>query len=246
MGVWRLMLVRAGIALLLCLAFSATASAASPEAVQAAQEAQAAEQAQDWDRALKLYELAYRHSEDAIYIYKRILIYERRGEPSFALSLLEENRAALSAHPEISDLVIVEQRLREKLPKQTPGGDGRGGATVAWVSLGAGAALVIGGGVALWMAQAEAEERACGFNSDAFDGGCDAPASMTRAEFDSSQRAQTTWSVVGGAGVALGLGALGYGIWRLAAGGDGAQTSGHELMISPGRSGAAVQWRWVF
>lgn len=220
-------------------ASAAQDAARGPErAAQTAAEAARAEEAGKLPQAMRLYERAYWEHADALYIYRRILLYERMGRHAEGLALLEGNRADLASSDQITDLALVEQRLRDGAQRAAPAAPGSD--ALGWTLVGVGGAVIIAGGVSLLLAADEAHERGCTVSSSEPSSGCDSISVVwTRQRFEDSQAREARLRGLGIAGVVLGAGALGVGLWQLMD--DDEEPSAWRMEISPTRGGAAVQ-----
>jgi hypothetical protein len=206
-------------------------------AAQTAAEAASAEAAGKLPQAMRLYERAYWEHADALYIYRRILLYERMGRHAEGLALLEGNRADLASSDQITDLALVEQRLRDGAQRVAPTPDSD---ALGWTLVGVGGAVIIAGGVSLFLAADEAHERGCTVSSSEPSASCDSISiAWTRQQFEDSQARETRLRGLGIAGVLLGAGALGVGLWQLMD--DGEEPSAWRMEIAPTPGGAAVQ-----
>jgi hypothetical protein len=223
--------------------------ARGPErAAQTAQAAAREESAGRLDQAIRLYERAYWEHPDAMYIYRRVLLYERMKRYQAGLALLEGNREELARSEQITDLALVEQRLRDgvRASRAADVDGGEAGQGWSWALVGGGAALTAVGAVALVWAGQEADERACSLSSSADKSGCAAAEQVVweQSRFEESQSRESTLRVVGVVGLVVGVGALGVGVWRLVSAPD--EASALRWEIAPTAGGAAVRLGWSF
>ncbi len=230
-----------------------SASVAMAQGDEAASAAMRAEEAKDWERALKLYEQAYREQPDAYFIYRRVLIYERMGKPDFGLTLIEDNRDALGAHADITDLALVEQRLRTQVA--TGGAAGGGGLqkpslVPGLVVTGVGGTLLIVGAVLTIGGRADANSLRCHPISDADKadcGGVTVDSTLTASQFEDESSSAGLRTGLGVGAMVLGAGALGVGIWQLVSARSGARDdAGAEVgaMVAPDGASVSVRWRF--
>ena len=212
LGIWlaRLMLVST----ILPLEVSAEPSSASAES-DAATLAEAALVRGDDESALRLFEKAYLDTGDGYYIYKRIGIYERQGDYSRALNLLEEQREELLESARVTDLATVEARLREQhrlsqdpsLSAGETAPDSRRKRAI--IGLATGGALLIGGGLSLISAHRQESRLRCDDTR-----GCDG-GGLTQAEWDAQWRGVRVREGLGWGLGLTGLAALGYGVFHM-------------------------------
>jgi hypothetical protein len=74
--------------------------------------------ADDGEGALKALAKASHLNPDARFMYMRILVLEKMGEFKLALQVLQEHRSDLIDHPEVTDVAVVEERLRFSAEQQ--------------------------------------------------------------------------------------------------------------------------------
>jgi hypothetical protein len=223
--------------------------ARSPErAAQTAQDAAQAEAAGDYARAMRLYERAYWEHNDALYIYRRIVLYERMGRADAGLALLEGNREELSRSEAITDLALLEQRLRDGA-KASQAERGEQSDVLGWALVGGGGALMIAGGVALWAVGGVRDEVLCASNVSGGQG-CDGDARgpITAAELEDARSREGLYSGLGVGGVALGAALAGFGIYWLVSRDDSQQdsTTSLKLWAVPDRGGATAGVEWSY
>jgi hypothetical protein len=185
-----------------------------------AQQSGAEEQSEDRLRRL---EAQYQQTGDPRYRFQRVLTLEEMGEYAFALTVLEENRAAFESDPEITGVALVEQRLRDKRREAAAasGASSTGDpSTVGWLLTAGGTALTAGGVASLLVAEGRARRLHCSpvSNGPAADcAGVDPYTGLTAAEFDTKKRGVTTLRGLGIGLGAVGLTAAGWGLVRLLA-----------------------------
>lgn len=191
--------------------------AAEPTAGDHYQRAVEAQQAGNYNEALELLELAYRAEPEPRFIHQRVLVLEQMGEYQLALDVLDGYREQLVNAPEVKNLAVLEQRLRQLHAESPTKSDGETD-VLGWTLVGGGGALVAGGIASLLHAEGEAEKLRCSDASSADKSGCDgidAYAQLSAAQFDQKRSDVTTYRVVGAGLSAVGISALGWGIYRL-------------------------------
>ncbi len=198
---------------------AAPALAQEPPADVNYQKALVAEKDGHFDQALDFLEQAYRAEPKPRYIHRRILVLEKMGEYKLALDVLEDYRQKLVDAPDVHNLAVLEQRLHQELAQKAAGGDDRAHADVfGWSLVGGGAVLLAGGVASLFYAEGEAEKLRCSPGSTAAKTGCsgvDAYGAMSANEFDQKSGHVTTFRLLGGGLSAVGVAAVGWGIYRL-------------------------------
>lgn len=200
---------------------------AAKSADQVFDDAVAAFEAKKYQRALDLLDLASFKGSQPRFVYQRILVLEAMGQPKRALAVLERHRKELAGQPGVGDLTALEQRLREEststhvdnLTARGPEAKPEESDYIAWTLIGSGA-LAAGGGVTfLLLAESELTEVRCSGmypESERQDcAGVDAPAQISRAEFDQRLERIDSYRILGGSLLALGVVAAGYGSYRL-------------------------------
>lgn len=159
----------------------------------------------------------FEEPDNGLYIYERVLTLEAMGEYDLALELVEDQRDTLIKHPDINDLVVVEERITQKAgqsaeesvsedelvaeetsPANRP--------VLGYVLTGTGSVLVTGAGI-LFLIQSDdrSELSACSLN----DPNC-AP-----REFDRRTDRVNTLRTISIATGVVGLGMVGWGVYEL-------------------------------
>ena len=211
-------------------------------------DAERAEEIGDWAQALRLYERAYSQDADPYSIYRRILIYERIGDPNSGLRLLEENRAQLTATERITDLAVVEERLRgprraaSEAPAPVPPAS-----AMSWALVGAGAALGVASGAALWWAESRAERLACSTSSDRLPlcGGVAALGPYDEATYDEAARGVTIARGLGWGGAVAGAGLIAWGAAQIVLSRERrAPGAALDVRLGPGSGELRASWRF--
>jgi hypothetical protein len=190
-------------------------------------DAVAAHEDGDHQRALDLLELAIFKDPQPRFIYQRVLVLEAMQAPDRALAELEAHRKELAGQPGVGDLTALEQRLREasvstsddNLTARARGDKPEGSDYIAWTLIGSGA-LAAGGGVTFFLlAESELSEVQCSGMYPEHErqdcAGVDAPAQISRAEFDQRLARVDSYRILGGSLLTLGVLAAGYGSYRL-------------------------------
>lgn len=212
-----------------------------------------AEQDGQLERALRLYERAYIEDRQPRAIYRRILIYERMGRPAEGLQILEQNRALLTRDDSLTDLPVLEQRLKKRALPPTTDPHAHTATppdrTLSWVMLGAGATATIAGG-ALWLgASQDAAQLRCASNGRAT-ASCAGVEPLTvpdQADFDARRASIRTREIGAYALVGLGLGALGWSTWSLLSDSTPAKTTPQTTLRAlpiPGQPSVSVEVRF--
>ncbi|QDG49867.1 hypothetical protein FIV42_03660 [Persicimonas caeni] len=194
------------------------AFAAGPTADGHFQRAMEAEQVGKYNEALELLELAYRAEPQPRFIHRRILVLEKMGELQLALDVLDDYRDQLAGAPDVENVAVLEQRLRQQLAQSEDHTTSEAD-VFGWSLVGGGTALVAGGIASLVYAEGEAERLRCSNQSNADKSGCagvDAYSQLSAEQFDQKRTGVTTYRVVGAGLSAVGISALGWGIYRLA------------------------------
>ena len=190
------------------------------------------EEAADLSERLHQLEGKYQKTEDPKYLYRRLLVLEKMGEHEFALEILENHRESFVADPEISNVAVVEQRLRDAIADREEAASSGAGADsgssrasggradiLGWVLTGAGAATLGGGIAGLLVAESQANKLRCspaGRGPDAAGcGGVSAYGKLSAAEFDRRKTRVRTLRIVGIGLSAVGVGAATWGLVRL-------------------------------
>ena len=216
--------MRSSLKILLAICFlypiwSTSAAIAAPPAKSADQiyaDAMAASENAEYRRALDLLELAHLKDAQPRFVYRRILVLEQMGKRDRARQLLATEREALAGQPGVGDLSALEQRLREE--------DAQSGNTaqvdwLGWGLIGTGTAASVSGLALFLLAENHLDEVRCShIYPESQRTGCsdvDAPAHLTRAEFDERMARVDTYRIVGGSLIAVGALTLGYGGYRL-------------------------------
>lgn len=204
----------------------ARAQAPPKDAAQIYADAVDAYEQQDYQRSLDLLELAIFKDPQPRYQFQRILVLEAMGRVDDALQMLEQRRKKLAGQPGVGDLTALEQRLREagastdaNLTADTTEGRNDEPDYIGWTFVASGA-LAAGGGVAfLLVGESQlAEVRCSGIYPDSQRQDCagvEAPAQLSRAEFDRRIERVDTYRILGGSLLAVGVLAAGYGSYRL-------------------------------
>lgn len=213
--------------------------AGPPEAQSQYQEATAAYEAENYERALSLLERAFIEDGRGLYMYQRAVVLEAMGEPQLALDVLQEHRETIESDPEVEGLSILEQRLVAKTNGEVSGEHSVGGQTdwLGWSLVGGGTAVTATGAVLLVVAEGEAERLRCSPSSSNPDkSGCDgvdAYGALSSAEFASKSDDVSLYRYAGIGATAVGLAAVGWGVWRLV---------DSEAPAEPAASRDATQW----
>jgi len=154
------------------------------------------------------------------------------GEYEFALEVLEEYRGDFESSDEVDGVAVVEQRLYEATGGAASTGPSRGeestGRTgnrsdvLGWMLVAGGGAAAIGGAFPIAIAESRAQRLRCspaaeGPSADGC-GGVDEYRGLSSSEFGQKSRSVTTLRVLGIGLAAVGTGAAGWGIYRLASG----------------------------
>ncbi len=218
------------------------------------QRAVKAQNSGDYQEALELLELAYRSEPNARYIHRRILVLEKMGEIDLALDVLDDYRDQLVASPEVQNLAVLEQRLRQQADEARANDETADTDIFGWTLVGGGSALVVGGVASLLHAQGEAERLRCSELSNASKTGCDgvdAYAEIAQEQFDQKRSNVSTFRGVGAGLSAVGVAALGWGIYRLASPERPAQASAadeHQQLRATfdAKGGVGVELMWRF
>lgn len=227
------------------------ATAAAQDQTRSADEvfadAQEALEHDDHQRALDLLRLAHRKDAQPRYLYHQILVLEAMGERDSAYELLEAHEPELAGQPGVGDLTALAQRLAEaRSAAEGPRGAEHGPTVsasnspltepdwIGWSLVGGGAALATGGVVLLVLGEGEADEIRCsgiyaGTGREGCDG-IDAPATLTRAEYDERTNRMTAYRIAGASLLAVGLVGVGWGAWRLL---DADELPGARVDLAP-------------
>ncbi len=179
-----------------------------------------------YQRALDLLDLAIYKDHKPRYIYQRILVLEAMGDTDRALRLLKKRRKKLAGQPGVGDLTALEQRLEEArastdddLTDHASTARSEGPDYIAWTLIGSGAVAAGGGVTLLLLAESDLTEVRCsGIYPDSQRTDCagvDAPAQLSRAQFDRRMGRVDTYRILGGSLLAVGAVAAGYGAYRL-------------------------------
>lgn len=196
------------------------AFAQNPSADVHYQKAVGAREDGKYDDALEYLEQAYRADPKPMYIHERILVLERMGEFRLALDVLDDYRDELVGAPNVQNLAVLEQRLRQEVDEGGAVGTADAAQTdvLGWSLVGGGTALVAGSVATLFIAEGEAEKLRCSDQSNADKAGCSGAETydgLTAAQFDEKRSSVTTYRVVGASLGVVGAAALGWGIYRL-------------------------------
>ena len=164
--------------------------------------------------------------------------------------VLRVNKALLTRDDTLTELPLLEQRLRKTTqpeqprPSTTPKPDH----TVEWVVLGTGAAAALAGGV-LWAgARTDARQLLCASNGRA-QASCDGVEPLrvpSQADFDARRASVRRREIGGYALMGLGLGAIGWSVWSLVSDDTPAKpatTTLHALPL-PGSPSVSVEVRF--
>lgn len=176
-------------------------------------EADKAMEAGEYERALKLYERAYLETGDAYNIYKRILVYEKLEKTEIALELLEQNRGALENNARVSDLALVEQRIKANSKTSSTKGEGPNG---VW-QLASGGGLLALGGASLLLSVRKGRRLQCtpGAAGLELKSHCDgnSAAQLEQEEWERQWRNVRIGEAAGWVGLGLGAGLIGWGVF---------------------------------
>jgi len=177
-------------------------------------EADKAMDAGEYERALKLYERAYLETGDAYNIYRRILVYEKLEKTDVALELLEQNRSALESNTRISDLALVEQRIKATDTSSSTDTSGPNG---VW-QLASGGGLLVLGGTSLLLAVRQGRRLQCTSGATSLEtrSHCDGSANAEQPDpetWDRQWRNVRIGEAAGWTGLGLGVGLIGWGLF---------------------------------
>lgn len=158
--------------------------------------------------------------DNGLFIYERVLILEAMEEYDLALKLIADRRESLIKHPEVNDLVVVEERINRKSQASTDGNghvegtEGGGEAdksgetfpVLGTVLTGTGAVFVTASAIVFFIQSgARAELDDCSIE----DPDC-AP-----NEFDRRLERANSLRTVASIGGAVGIGLVGWGLYEL-------------------------------
>jgi len=210
---------------------------------------------------LRRLEAKYKETGNPRFKFERVLMLEKMGEYEFALEVLQNHRDEFVSSSEVQGVAVVEQRLRDEVNGAGGGGGGSdgGGQTdvLGGALVGGGGAAAAGGVASLLVANSKAERLRCSPSSEGPSadgcGGVDEYRGLSQSEFDDKSSTVTTLRVLGAGLAAVGVGAAGWGVYRLVAGtterrtADGrAEAGGVKLRPSIWTGGAKLQLRVAF
>jgi len=207
----------------------------SPEDIYA--DAVSAADEGDLQRALDLLELAEMKERRPKYAYRKVLVLKAMGEDDRALDILQERRDELAGAPGVGNLDTLEQRLRNDTTEADADGPGRGNAVLSWSLVGGGTVFAAAGTTFLVLAARNSRRLNCSIarieGRDANCSNVEVDSDLSRSEYRRRRRNVRTFRWTGASLLTVGIGAAGWGTYRLLSHGGQRQAAQWEFFVLP-------------